>query len=292
MNENQNLPRIFALIVLFKPDPKRLSVLIDQLVIQVQEIVLIDNTELDDPSISQCTFITDRVHHIRLGNNTGIAHALNRGLEYCQSRSAQFITTFDQDSSISSDFILSLFSTFLSAEKKFGNVACLGSNPLREDGTPYYRGLKTNEHQQTSELITSGCIFPITIFQEVGLFFEDLFIDWVDFEWCWRAMSRGFQPVLATRVTMQHSVGSGDVTIFGFKVCAISSPWRNYFQFRNFVYLLFRSRCFPFGKKCYFLGRRLLSIFVIMFLMNEKPKRLKYIVRGILHGLSGRLGPF
>jgi len=42
---------------------------------------------------------------------------------------------------------------------------------------------------------------------------EDLFIDWVDFEWCWRARKKGYKIIGNANVVITHQLGDAAVTI-------------------------------------------------------------------------------
>ena len=44
--------------------------------------------------------------------------------------------------------------------------------------------------------------------KEIGLMNSDLFIDMVDYEWCWRANSKGFTLYEDERVIFKHQIGS------------------------------------------------------------------------------------
>lgn len=47
-----------------------------------------------------------------------------------------------------------------------------------------------NEITEVSELISSASLIAVSNFEKTGLMDEELFIDGVDHEWCWRASSR------------------------------------------------------------------------------------------------------
>lgn len=283
---------VFAVIVLYKPQMERLKRLTGLLEKQVEGIVLVDNTD-DDSHLSDAVVrLGDRVKTIALGRNTGIGFALNRGIEFCLSQGARFVVSFDQDSCVSENFIEDLKCSYLASSVQFGEVACVGPNPVRSDGTSYYQNVNVQDYIVLPELITSGSLFPAHVFQEIGLFREDLFIDWVDFEWCWRASSRGYVSIMATNVVMDHTVGAGDLVLFGRPLCAVSAPLRNYYQYRNFCNLFLRCAHFHWKRKIYFLGRRLVSLVLIFFFMNARMKRLHLVFRGIAHGVTGRLGSY
>ncbi|END16895.1 putative rhamnosyltransferase domain protein, partial [Escherichia coli P0301867.8] len=40
--------------------------------------------------------------------------------------------------------------------------------------------------------MSSGSLTKVDVFKKIGLFDEDLFIDYVDYEWGWRALEKNF----------------------------------------------------------------------------------------------------
>src|SRR5262249_19594983 len=88
-----------------------------------------------------------------------------------------------------------------------------------------------------ADAIASGALIPAEVLQSVGLMQEDLFIDWVDMEWCWRARNlHGLQVIGIGDVVIQHAVGD-DVVALGSRKITIRSPLRHYYMIRNAIYL-------------------------------------------------------
>ena len=66
---------------------------------------------------------------------------------------------------------------------------------------------------------------------------EDLFIDWVDIEWCLRAESQGLESYIVPSAIMMHSIGDDTVRVLGRDI-NLHSDLRNYYMVRNATYLL------------------------------------------------------
>ena len=68
--------------------------------------------------------------------------------------------------------------------------------------------------------------------QSIGLTLPTLFIDFVDFELCWRATCG-----ITQNIQMNHQVGGKSITIGSYKIL-VWTPFRYYFQARNFIWLI------------------------------------------------------
>lgn len=68
------------------------------------------------------------------------------------------------------------------------------------------------------------------------MFDEKLFIDGVDNEWCWRAATKGYRFYIAENARIRHMLGKESRKI-GNKDISISSEFRIYYQFRNYIWL-------------------------------------------------------
>ena len=127
------------------------------------------------------------------------------------------------------------------------------------------------------------------VFLRIGGFEEDLFIDNVDFEWCWRAKTYGYPTYLADEISMGHRVGEGDINFIKIIKLQVPAPNRHYYRFRNTILLMKRSYT-----PLYFKIRSLIlmSIELVVFTLLVKPKkrRFKMICRGIIDGVLGRKG--
>jgi rhamnosyltransferase len=90
------------------------------------------------------------------------------------------------------------------------------------------------------EIISSGSCTTIECLKEVGLNDGRLFIDYVDFEWCWRANSKGYVCGITSNLSISHHVGQKTINLFGYLII-ISAPGRYFYQFRNYLWLIRRN---------------------------------------------------
>lgn len=158
-------------------------------------------------------------------NNRGIAAAQNEGIRMLRDMGAEYVVLLDQDSRIGMDFPQQMVDEYLEIEREHPNLATLGP-------TLYYHPQGESRFVAEREIIASGSCMRIATWEKVGGLDEDLFIDYVDFEWCWRAAAKGYLCGRTTRIRMDHHVGQ-HVVHFGRYYIFVSSPIRYYYQYRN-----------------------------------------------------------
>jgi rhamnosyltransferase len=134
--------------------------------------------------------------------------------------------------------IQKLFNSYNSLRNKYNNLFVVGPQPMMQDGKDYPIKLGENvfdSYFKASEIITSGMTFRLQDIKDIGYFDEDLFLDMVDFDICWRALANGKLIAVDKDIKMPHEVGINTIKI-PFKILPISSPIRNYYQMRNVLY--------------------------------------------------------
>lgn len=71
-----------------------------------------------------------------------------------------------------------------------------------------------------------------------------IFIDYVDTEWCFRALSKGYKLYMSEKAVMRHSVGDDTINLLNFKI-PVHSGYRRYYRVRN---LFSCGKCLIFQK--------------------------------------------
>lgn len=271
--------KIAIIIVLYYSEYKKYNELVN---IPDVTLILVDNTPSRDLSLSGANIV-----YISLKENLGIASAQNIGIKEAASLGCNYIIFFDQDSSITIDLIQNLIHSFIEVYAFDPKVALVG--PLiieRTTGIPYKTSANLNlSYSHANELISSGSITTVDIIRKVGGMMDDLFIDWVDYEWCWRAKSKGFYCYMATRIRMEHMVGNGVIRLPGFKIMS-PAPFRYYYIYRNFL-ILSRLKYVPFKWKYRQFMRRFIELFIVPIIRYKYCFNIvAYMLKGIRDGLK------
>ena len=146
----------------------------------------------------------------------------------------------------------------------------------------------TGDVVEVDHLISSGCLVSMDALKEIGYMEEKLFIDYVDTEWCLRAIHKGYSLLGVGSAHMQHDLGDEFVHLFG-RTLPVHSPLRHYYLIRNGIWLLRQS--WVSNRWRIMDTRRLFLIYIVYsFFVGKKFQNWKMMSLGIWHGLTGKMG--
>ena len=230
--------------------------------------------------------ITPDSLYIPLRENKGIATAQNIGIRNAKEKGYKYIVFSDQDSVIQYDFLLSLLNEYHKIKEIDKTLGVLGPMIVDEKSDLVYKNHleMSSRFGKVSHIISSGSIVETSIFETVGYFEDDLFIDLVDYEWCWRLRQYNRNVYMTRNVSLNHSIGNNYFKWLGIYF-NISSPIRYYYQYRNSIWMLGRPYV-PRSWKWKTIIRRVSEIFLLPFFSSQKCAVIKYIFRGIWDGLN------
>ncbi|WP_413524482.1 glycosyltransferase [Carnobacterium divergens] len=272
-----------VVIVLFNPDSefvqKNVNTLINNK--QIDRVLLIDNSKSnlgDFNDILEC-----KVDYLKLDKNFGIAEAQNRGIANLLKDDINGIFFFDQDSLISKDFITKMIMSDNEISSKQNNVGIITPSIVEQYSTIEFES--TNYHR-VNETISSGSLIKKDVFLKVGVMEESLFIDYVDFEFCWRVTANNYCIFKSNSVELEHKVGQKIISFFGKKIY-VPAPFRYYYVYKNGITLIERNYVPNYWKK----RERILQVLtplIVIFLLDKKIERLSYIWKGITDGYKNK----
>jgi rhamnosyltransferase len=287
--------RACAVVVTFQPDQLILENL-RRLKMQFPETVVVDNGSKAEchPLLVELEGIPS-VRLIRNSRNLGIAAALNIGIRSALASNYQWVATFDQDSSVTPDFLKNMLATYeacgMKEEVAVVCPTCCGSDlEWQELGC----GKSAPLFSEVTTAITSGSLIKTVDFSEMGGYDETLFIDYVDFEFCLRLRKRGRKIIKSGKSCLLHQLGTSEAHSFlGFAVSIKShSALRYYYIMRNRLIMYRRfSVSFPLWT-IHDLAWLWLDLIKILFFENDKLDKFRKIMAGFRDGLLGRLGSY
>lgn len=242
-----------AVVVTYKPDITALLKLLGQLNKEV-DFVVVDNGTADIDHLAESICVYDRcVELIRLGENVGLAKALNEGIKWAHEHQCEFVFLFDQDSSICDLFASRMIEAYQQADAlSEKGVAAVGPrliNPQSMRQTPFKLFNRimlrsdrpfadTKNHFIADFLITSGSLLALKHLDDIGDMKEDYFIDNVDLEWCFRAKAKGFDLVGTDGAVLYHAIGERSQSpLVKAGIIAMHNPSRTYYSSRNRTHL-------------------------------------------------------
>lgn len=289
---------VIAIIVTHNPDLLSLKLLCDRLTRQVAQVLIVDNHSRKTLQ----TFISQwsNVELIEANENRGIAWAQNTGINWASSNGARYVILFDQDSLPDAGMITCLLKEYSLLIQQGCQIAAVGpnyQNTTNINVDPFIvlegcklvrKPLQGRSSVKALFLISSGCLIPLSAIKDIGLMQEDLFIDYVDVEWCLRAKSKGFDCYGSAKAKMTHSIGSQATNFIG-RNFSLHDSNRYYYLFRNAVLLYkkaYISRQFKIAD-----GFNLLMKFFIYPIIHPKGSAcLKMSVVGLWHGIKNKTG--
>lgn len=243
--------------------------------------VVVDNSDTKN-EISQSLKNAPNFIYIDMDGNKGIAAALNKGIEYLNSKNIDFALTMDQDSLFPTKY----YPNILKLVNKYKtDYSVIGLNFNQDNG-----GL--DEIIEVPYWITSGNFVNISDFMSVGGFMNELFIDYVDFELGYKFKKNGFKICYLKDFSLKHTIGNPiEIHLFGKTYYAMNhSPIRYYYRYRNAYYLYhFVDR--QFFKKEYYKEMIVNTLKMLIYEKNQKVK-FSMIRKGIQDAKCKKMGKF
>lgn len=281
----------FAVVVAFRPVYAQLTRLCQSLSQHVS-VIVVDNTPGGGAPIlgDICTWITN-------GDNLGIAYAQNVGIREAMRRGAESISFFDQDSQLTDDVVPSLLDALGSLGSGVVVPVCRDAATGKEYPSfrlnrmgwpvPVYIG-SSQRLTEVDLAISSGSLASVDVFVNAGLMDDDLFIDYVDFEWCSRVRAAGMHIKVVPHAVMRHTIGQASVESAGLKVF-VHGPVRCYYRLRN-AFHLFRYR----HVRVLYASHEVMASLVHHALQWRHSENSRLHIKmgwmAVKHGLAGRFG--
>lgn len=185
--------RLLAVVVLYHPG-KDLTGNINSYLSQVDRLLLWDNTPGGGKEQLPLSGVThpERLEYRGCGRNVGIGTALNDAVAYAREHGYTHLLTLDQDSY----FLPGAFPDYMAAIRSYGEekrVIFSVNYFIKSQQAPLYP--VADRVDEVSSAMTSGTVYPVGLFEELGVFMEELFVWGIDCEYCWRAARKGVRTV-------------------------------------------------------------------------------------------------
>lgn len=137
-------------------------------------------------------------------------------------------------------------------------------------------------------VITSGSIMNLDIARKLGGLDEKLFIDSVDFEYCYRAAKNGYKILRFGDIVLNHHLGELRIVWkFGKKhILHVHNATRRYYITRNNIYLM---RSYP-GRNFTKFKNVLMAPREILLYEDNRKVKLKAWLYGMKDGILGNMG--
>ena len=291
--------KIEGVVVLYHPEDDILKN-IETYINYVDKLYLIDNTPNVDSNDKYKKY--KKIEYVPLKDNKGIAYALNYAAKLAIKDNASWLLTMDQDSSFYKDGLRKMIDFLKEMKKSKSLNEILGVNYDKIGVlSPYHI---TNKNQGNlgiikgvdypDEVMTSGNLINLEAYKKIKGFKEWLFIDCVDFDYCFNLKKHGYEVMVLNYVYLNHNLGDIiKIKILGKEIYTDNhNATRWYYMSRNRKYIIsLYSDIFPafckYQEKC--TRREMLKI--ILFEKNKFSK-ISAIIKGskdFKHNVKGKL---
>lgn len=225
------MENIFGVVIIYYPDDN-LKNNISSYLKYIKKLLIVDNTPTP-VNIPLSPVDEHKVIIFHDGDNRGIAERLNFAAQQAKNEGCKWMLTMDQDSSFT-DFEKYYYNCFQQFPEK-NTVAVFG---VEYENQKLTAGC---EYIEAKQLITSGSIVNLDILKQLNGFDENLFIDEVDFEYCYRSLMNGFRIIKFRNILLNHTIGKSRefASLKNLKRSerALHSPERIYYMIRNHLYV-------------------------------------------------------
>lgn len=289
MKKNKNFGIV---IVFYNPSAENISNALS--LCQDYNVVIVDNSD----GVNRAKIFDGIATYYPLFVNSGIAGALNIGIDDLINKKIKYAMLLDQDSVPDTKMVDDLLSLMHIHEN---NRCCLVAPAYYDKSmgriAPFMRieGNKIVKYSSSNDgicyvdfAITSGSLLSLNHYQHIGKMDEKLFIDLVDTEWCLRARNLGYSIIGSCEAVMEHEIGGKAISVLGKKV-PNHSPIRHYYYFRNSIFLM-KMKHIPRAFKINEIIKLLPRFIVYSIFTQHKLSHVKYMCKGILDGFFNNFG--
>jgi rhamnosyltransferase len=273
---------------------------------QVGHVVVVDNASatIHASALPEICRGLANAEMVRLDSNIGLAAAQNTGIRRAIHLGCHWTLLLDQDSQPAPDMVGRMVEVY-ERQPAMDRVAIIAPNIADPRTSVMARFLRPrgrllfertpcqgNQIDDVTIVISSGALISNAVYLRLGPFREDYFIDYVDTEYCLRAVNKGFRITVACGATLAHRLGNprlrkvGPLPLYP----RFHSPARWYYIARNRVPTVAQySLRFPhwflfeFVSSCYHLLR-------MMALEDRRLEKLQAVLAGTFDGIRGKMG--
>lgn len=262
---------------------------IDSLENQIKYVCVIDNSTIIDRFYHE----NKNIKYFKNDENVGLGRALNKGIKEFQNYDIDWIMLLDQDSILDKNMVNELLNSYKSSSDE--NIVQIVPNVYDNNTNKYlpsliYKGFLLKKifypHKDTyiDFQITSGSLIKKDLFSQIGYMDEYFFIDYIDYDYCFRIRNNGYKILLSKNAILNHSLGEKN-TKFGIPYVQHSNI-RIFYQVRNRLILIKRyGKSFPSFAITQFRNL-ILKFLKIIFLEDDKKIKIKNFIYGLFMGIK------
>ncbi len=273
--------KISGVVVLYNPDKDYIDN-IKSYIDDIDELYVIDNS----PKRNKL-FEDKKINYIFNNDNLGVAKALNMAAKESIKNGYKWLLTMDQDTKFNSGVMKRM-------------IDYISNNDCSNTGivVPWHNtklDIKKSKDIIDNPLtvMTSGNLVNLDIYEKIGGYNEDFFIDGIDIEYCLKLKKNKYNIVRLNDVEIMHDLGDIEYHKFLGKTFLTTNHnyIRRYYISRNYNYIK-RDYYDIAPEYCEPLNHLKLRLFRIIFFEKDKYRKIRNIFRGIKDYKKGIVGKY
>jgi rhamnosyltransferase len=277
---------VASIIVVYKPSDDVINNLVK--ISEQSDVVIVVVNEADKEFFRQTEKLP--IMWVKNDKNMGLSIALNQGLVLAFSDpQISNVILFDQDSQPTVQMIHTLRTQKKILEASYKCHVIVG--PLIydiKDLMDTWVSVKT-PFRKVSTLITSGMMISRQVYDLVGGMNEEYFIDCIDHDYSFRALSKKIMNCQVMSTSLIHNMGDKRFRFFGKNKPLHDSNIRHYYIIRNTI-LLLKKPYVPSMWRISEFFKLIRRCFAYPLLASRKIITAKFILIGIKDGIFNLKG--
>lgn len=247
-------------------------------------LYVVDNSAKINKSLIEKIKKIFSIQYILHHDNKGISYSLNEVLRLSLGK-YKWLLTMDQDSKFYQNSFIEYSAMLSSVDDEVYGICPTYEYPEKTGDMSILKMLIP-----VDRCITSGNIIRIDIALSCGGFDENLFIDEVDHEFCYRCKQRGYKLIKYVPNILLHNLGNPIfANILGVHFKTFNENYiRQYYIFRNKLYV---ANKYPEIRWMYYWELFKWAVKIILVEPNKLTK-IKYAIRGCLDFKRKKFGKY
>lgn len=265
---------IGSIVVLYNPSEEEIKN-VNSYIDKVDFGVIIDNSTVDNEQWIFSLLNNDgKIKYYSEQKNLGLCRAFNIGVGFLKQKGCDWALLFDADSKLEKDIVSIYKDAIRLYDKDQVAVFCPVHVFERSKNQPY------DGYKEVKWSMTSGWLVNINIFDKQNGFFEELFVDGLDMDYCYKSLGNGYKIIECGNAYLIHNPAeTKSISIFGRKIkYGTASPFRYYMQARQLVWCLLNYK----EKECFVLY--CYKWFKVIFLFSNKKEYIRSMLKGTKDG--------
>ena len=235
--------------------------------------VIVDNSDENNEELVTSTIQKkNKIFYYSEQTNLGLCKGMNIGVRLLEEKDCDWALLFDADSKPCSNIV----SVYKKAIEKYKGNDVAVFTPVhvfeRSKNKPYHG------YKNVNWSMTSGWCINVDIFKKQNGFFEELFVDGLDMDYCFKSNENGHEIIECGEAIIKHH--PAETKSFLKIKYGVASPYRYYMQARQLVW------CWKRYHRLELLFIYMYKWFKVLILFPMKREYIRNMIQGTRAGVS------